>query len=103
MSFPLDEFCLKTYAENVVVIPTNADQVKEYKKEMVKEKQMILDGVRDHIVSHISSKNIAKEIWHALAGLFQNPFEQWKMSLKEKLRYIRMQKGEGIDLFLTKI
>ena len=72
-------------------------------KDMAKAKQMILDGIRDHIVSHISGKNTAKKMWDALSRLYQNPSNQRKMFLKEKLSNARMQKGEGIDLFLTKI
>lgn len=45
MSFPLDEFGLKTYAENVVAKLTDANQWKEFRKEMAKAKRMILDGV----------------------------------------------------------
>jgi len=42
---------------------------------MAKAKRMILDGVRDHIVSHLAGKNISKEMWDAVATLFQNPSE----------------------------
>ena len=54
-------------------------------------------------MSHIAAKNTTKEMWDALTSLYQNPFENQKMFLEEKLRCIRMQKGEGIDPFLTKI
>lgn len=70
---------------------------------MAKEKWMILDGVRDHIVSHVAGKNTTKEMWDALSSLYQNSSEQRKMFLHENLRSIRMQNGEGIDLFLTRI
>jgi len=83
--------------------PIDADQQKEFKKEMAKVKRMILNGVWDHIVSHVSSKNTAKEMWDALSRLYQNPSKQWKMFLKEKLRNISMHKVEGIDPFLTRI
>jgi len=45
MSFLLDEHGLKAYADNVVEVPQDADQLKEYRKEMAKTKQLILDGV----------------------------------------------------------
>lgn len=81
ISFPLDEPGMKTYAENVVAVSTDADQLREYKKEMEKAKRMILDGVWDHIVSHISSKNISKQMCDALAQLYHNPSEHRKMFL----------------------
>ena len=53
MSFLLDEYGLKLFIDAVVAIPIDADQLKEYRKEMARVKWLILDGVRDHIVSHI--------------------------------------------------
>lgn len=99
----LDEYDLKAYVDNVVAVPQGVDQLKEYRKEMAKVKRLILDGVRDHIVSHTSRKGTAKEMWDALDQLYQNASEQWKMFMQEKLRSIKMQKGEGIDPFLTRI
>ena len=37
--------------KNVVAVPIDVDMLKEYREEMAKAKWMILDGVRDHIVS----------------------------------------------------
>lgn len=70
---------------------------------MAREKHLILDGVRDHIVSHVVAKNTTKEMWDTISPLYQNPSEQRKMFLKEKLRNVHMQKGEAINPFPTKI
>ena len=42
---------------------------------MVRVKQLILDGVRDHIVPHVVDKGIAKEMWDALSMLYQGSSE----------------------------
>ena len=70
---------------------------------MAQAKWLILDGFRDHVVSHTASKDTSKKMWDALATLYQGTSEQRKTYLEEKLRCIQMQKGEGIDPFLTKI
>eukprot|EP00253_Pinus_taeda_P029529 PITA_29529 len=70
---------------------------------MAKVKQMILDGVRDYIVSHVAGKGTAKEMWDALPTLYQSSSKQQKMFFQEKLKSIRMQKGESIGGFLTRI
>ena len=62
MSFLLDEHGLKAYINNLVAVPQDPNQLKEYEREMAKAKRMILDGVRDHIVSHISGQNMTKEM-----------------------------------------
>ena len=67
MSFLLDEFHLKIYANNVVAVPQDVDQLKGYRKEMVKVKQLILDGVQDHIISLLADKGMTKAMWDSLA------------------------------------
>ena len=38
-------------------------QTKKYKKEMEKAKRLILDGVRDHVVSHMGGEDTARQMW----------------------------------------
>ena len=70
---------------------------------MARVKRLILDGVRDHIVSHIAAKRTTKEMWDTLSMLYEGTSEQHNMYLEDNLRCIRMQKGEHIDTFLTRI
>ena len=70
---------------------------------MAKEKTLILNGVRDHVVSHIIVKYISQQMWEALATMYEGPSKKWNMYLEEKLRCMRMQKGEHIELFLTRL
>jgi len=65
ISFLLDDHDLKMYVDSVVVVLSDGDPLKKYKAEMAKAKQLILDGVRDHVVCHITGKGIAKEMWDA--------------------------------------
>jgi len=51
MSFLLDDYGLKIYADNTVAEPIGQQKLANFRKEMAKAKRMILDGVRDHIVS----------------------------------------------------
>ena len=69
--FLSDEHDLKAFVENMVAIPTNPDPLKQYKANMVKAIRLILDGVKDHIVSHIAGKDTAKQMWEALATLYE--------------------------------
>lgn len=103
ISYLLDEHDLKTYIDSVVDVPVDVDPLKKYKKEMAKSKRLILDGVRDHVVSHIARKGTAQQMWEALATLYEGSSEQQKMYLEEKLRCTRMHKGERIDPFLTRV
>jgi len=42
-------------------------------------------------------------MWEAIVKLYQDPSENRKMILKEKLRTIKMQKGKGITSYVTKL
>lgn len=86
MSFLLDEHTLKTYIENVVYFPADADPLKKYKDEMAKEKKLIVDGVKDHVIYHIVRRGNAKEMWDALSMLYQGYFKQHNMYLEKNLR-----------------
>ena len=67
----LDEHDLKTYVDSVVVVPADPDPLKKYKGEMEKDKRLILDGVRDHVVCHIVDKDTGQQMWEALATLYE--------------------------------
>lgn len=67
----LDEHDLKTYVNNVVAVPADADLLNKYMEEMARAKRFILDGVRDHVLSHIAGKDIARQMWEALATLYE--------------------------------
>ena len=90
MSFLLNEHALKTYVDSVVAVPADPDLLKKYRSVMAKAKRMILDGVKDHVVCHVASRGTTKEMWDALATLYQGSSEQRKMYLEQKLRSTQM-------------
>ena len=103
ISFILDEHELKAFIDNVVAETIDENQLKAFKKNMAKAKRLILDGVKDHIVSHISDKGTASQMWEVLATLFEGSSDQRKMFLEHKLHSTRMHKGERVDPFLAKL
>ena len=97
----LEENGIKDYATIGVVVPIDATQLAIYKKEDAKARRIILDGVKDHIVPHISELDTAKEMWDAILNLYQNATTNRKMILREKLKNTWMNQGEtslGLDL-----
>lgn len=88
---------------NVMDELVDPQQLVTLKKEMAKTKRMVLNEVQDHIVPHIVDKNTTKDMWDAVVKLYQDPIENQKMILKEKLRSVRMQKGEDVTSYLSRI
>ena len=65
----LEENGIKNYATIGLAVPTEATQLSTYKKEDAKARRIILDGVKDHIVPHISELDTAK-MWDAILNLY---------------------------------
>lgn len=67
----LDKHHIKDYALKVVAVSVDADPLKKYEEAQAKAKCMILDGVKDHVVPHITEKETTREMWETLTTLYQ--------------------------------
>jgi hypothetical protein len=50
--------------------PTDAATLVTWNKREAKSKSILLDGVKDHIIPHLTGKKSAKEMWYALNDLY---------------------------------
>ena len=99
-----DEVVHNTTTVPIVVPPsTDAAALIAFNKNNIKARRIILDAVKDHVIPHISSKTCAYQMWDALTSLFQSSNENRKMVLREKLKSIKMAKGEVVISYLTRI
>ena len=62
----------------------------------------MLEGVKDHIVSSLHGKATLFTMWKALTDILQSNNNHRKLALKDKLRKIKMEKGDNIPKYLTK-
>ena len=69
---------------------------------VAKVRRILLEGVRDHIVSSLHGKATTYAMWKALRDLFQSSSDHRKLALKDKLKKIKMEKGNTILKYLTK-
>jgi hypothetical protein len=103
ISLVLEENGLLEIAKGKVAAPTDPVQLTAHTKKHVKARRILLDGVKDHIIPHLSSKKTAKEMWEAMVKLYQSDNQSRKMLLREKLRSTKMAKGESVFTYLTKL
>ena len=80
--------------ENPIIVPasTNAQALADFNKKDIKTRRIILDGVKDQAIPHISGKDHAYKMWDVLTSLFQSSNENKKMVLREKMKSIKMAK-----------
>ena len=83
-------------------ISTNVALLDAWKKKVAKTQRILLEGVKDHIVSSLHGKATPFVMWKALTDLFQRSSDHRKLALKDKLRKIKMEKGESIPKYLMK-
>jgi hypothetical protein len=104
MSVVLKENKIWNYVSYVVVAPTSdtvALDLHEVKE--AKSQRIILDGVKDPLIPHISEKKTTYEMWETLNNLFEAKNANRKMALKDKLHDSKMDKGEDVASYLTQL
>jgi hypothetical protein len=104
MEAVLEDNGLKDYIDKYVPKPdvTDTANLDAWKKKVAKARRILLEGVRDHIVSSLHGNTTPHEMWKVLMDLFQNSSDHRKLVLKDKLRKIKMEKGDTIQKYLTK-
>ena len=96
----LEEAEVWDIVEKTIDPPTDATKLAAYKKKSIKAKRLILDGVKDHVIPHVRGKDRAFEVWAALTNLYQSSNENRKMTLRDKMKSIRMKGSESAVAYL---
>jgi hypothetical protein len=66
----LEEVELWEHVEKEIIAPTNLKQLAKHNKKEAKEKRIILDSMKDHLITHIVEKKTGKEMYDALIALY---------------------------------
>ena len=105
MEAVLEENGLKEFIDNDIPKPAVIDSqiLDAWQKKVAEVRRILLDGVWYHIVSSLHGKVTPYAIWKVLTDLFQSSSDHKKLALKDKLRKIKMEKGDTIQKYLTKL
>lgn len=74
---------IKRYVEKQVEY--NAHNIAQWNKDVAKVRRIILEGVHDHIVTHLHGKETHYAMRRALTNIFQNSSDHRKLVLKDKI------------------
>ena len=104
MELVLEDNGLKDFINSDVPKPGYSDValLDTWQKKIAKTRIILLEGVKDHIVSRIHGKVTPFTMWKALTYIFQTSSDHRKLSLKYKLKKIKMEKNDTIPVYLTK-
>eukprot|EP00253_Pinus_taeda_P032421 PITA_32421 len=86
MEAVLEDNGLKDFIEQEIPKPAaaNAQELAEWNKCVAKARRILLEGVRDHILSSLHGKETLFSMWKTLKELYQNSSDQRKLALKDK-------------------
>ena len=68
-----------------------------HKKNLIKDKKIIVDSIIDHLIPQASSLNTSKEMFDFLTKLFEEKNINWNMTLRNKLKNVKIQNVETIQ------
>ena len=102
MEAVLDDNGLKEFIDANVPKPTDVSQFRDWQKKTAKCRRILLEGVRDHIMSSLHGKASPYLMWKELIYLFQSKSDQRNLVLKDKLRNIKCEKGDSMPKYFTK-
>jgi hypothetical protein len=99
----LEENDLARFIKEDVPEPTDAAAKEKHQKDTVRAKRIIGDSIKDHLIPQVASKKTPKEIFDALTRFYEGKNINQKMNLRTQLKSTRMQKGETIQEYFSRI
>jgi hypothetical protein len=99
----LQEHDLEKYVTTVVEEPTDNAGRATFRNIQAKEKRIIFDSVKDSIIPAMTSLITAKDCMDTLVNLYEKQAPSQKRTLKHKLKYLKMDKGESLASFCSRI
>jgi hypothetical protein len=99
----LEENDLEGFIEEEVTEPEGDEAKAKYKKNMVKEKRIIVDSIKDNLIPHVSSMKTPKQMFDALSRLFEGKNINRKMTLRTQLKNVKMQNSKCIQSYFTRV
>jgi len=101
--FLFEENDLKYYVDMVISDPNDPQELAAHRKRELKEKVVLLDSMKDHLIPHIYEKKTTKNMYDSLVGLYQIKNTSLKFILRHYLWSIEMPKSETFDSYLMRI
>jgi hypothetical protein len=83
--------------------PDDVADKEKHQKDTIRAKRIIADSIKDHLIPYVSSKETSKEMFDALNRLYEGKNINQKMNLRTQLKNTRMQRGESIQKYFSRI
>jgi hypothetical protein len=81
-----EEDDLEDFVKEEVPKPDENEAKEKYKNKLVKEKRIIVDSIKDHLIHHVSTLSNPKKFFDALSRLYEAKNMNRKMTLRTQLK-----------------
>ena len=82
---------------NEEVLVLEGDKAKSlHKKKLVMEKRIIVDSIKDHLITWVSSLKTPKVMFDALTKLFEGKNINQKMNMRNQLKNVNIHNAKTI-------
>jgi hypothetical protein len=99
----LEENDLARFVKEDVPESADAADKEKHQNDTIRAKRIIADSIKDHLIPQVFSKKTPKEMFDALSRLYEGKNINRKMNLRTQLKNTRMQKGELIQGYFSRI
>ena len=82
---------LDSYINDEVPVPEEDEAKDLHKKKLVMAKRIIVDSIKDHLITQVSSLKTPKSMFDALTKLFEGKNINQKMTLRNQLKNVKIQ------------
>jgi hypothetical protein len=86
-----------------VLEPEDVVEKAKHQKDSIRVQRIIADSIKDHLIPYVSSKKTPKEMFDSLRKLYEGKNINRKMNLRSQLKNTKMQKGEMIQEYFSRI
>ena len=93
----LSENDLTKYIKEEVAEPEEDEAKEKHKKDLIRAMRIIVDSIKDHLIPQMSSKKTPKDMYDALARMYEGRNITRKMNLRTQLKSTKMCQGESIQ------
>ena len=99
----LRENGLEKYIKNEIAEPEEVEAKEKHEQDLIKAMRIIVDSIKDHLISQVSSKKTPKKMYDALSIMYEGRNINKKMNLRAQLKGTKMRKGESIQYYFRRV
>ena len=91
---------LECFIKEEVVEPEGDEAEAKQKNDLIKDNRIIDDSIKDNLIPQVSSRRKPKEMFDDLSSLFEGRNTNRKMTLRNQLKSVKVQKSETMQSHL---